>query len=110
VVTRWHPPFDLLHLIEALSEEILTATDEEVRQAFSAHGRNLVNTARERNLASAVREVKLLVENACAEADEVVARNLNEGRAKDLDDDPIGPGAGPQPAGAPRRPSHHQRH
>ena len=99
-MTRWHPHFDLVHLIEALSEEILAATDEEVR-ASGGH---------RRTIASAAREVKLLLESACAEADEVLERNLNEGRAKDLDDDQIGPGTGPRPAGAPRRPSHQQRH
>jgi len=100
MVTRWHPPFDLLHLIEALSEEILAATDEEVR----------VSAGHRRTIASAAREVKLLVESACAEADEVLERNLNESRARGPDDDLIEPGTGPRPAGAPRRPSHHQRH
>ena len=98
-MTRWHPPFDLLHLIEALSEEILAATDEEVRASGGPR----------RTFAGAAREVKLLVERACAEADEIVERNLNEGRAKNLDDDLSEPGTGPRPAGAPRRLPHHQR-
>lgn len=99
-MTRWHPNLDLARLFEALSEEIFAATDEEVR-ASAGPGRKF---------ASAAREVRCLVEAACAEADEVLVRNLNQGRARDPGDDPIEPGTGPRPAGAPRRPSHHQRH
>jgi hypothetical protein len=100
VVTRWHPHFDLVHLIEALSEEILAATDEEVRASGGYR----------RTTGSAAREVKLLIERACAEVDEDLGRNLNEGRARDLNDDLIEPGTGPRPAGVPRRPPHFQRH
>jgi len=99
-VTRWHPHFDLVHLIEALSEEILAATDEEVRASGGYR----------RTIAGAAREVKLLIESACAEVDEDLGTDLNKGREKDPDEDLIEPGAGPRPAGAPRRPSHHQRH
>jgi hypothetical protein len=81
-VTHWHPRLDLVRLIEALSNEILAASDEEVR-ASATHGRTI---------ASAAREIRLLVEAACA----------------DVDLGSIGPGAGP--AGALWRPSHHQRH
>jgi hypothetical protein len=100
-VTRWHPRLDLARLIEALSEEILAATDEEVR-ASAGPGRKL---------ASAAREVRLLIRTACADVDGELDRNLNgPGPENDPDDDLIEPGAGPRPAGAPRRPSHHQRH
>ena len=99
-MTRWPPHFDLVDLIEALSEEILAATDEEVR-ASGGHGRAS---------ASAAREVKLLIESACAEADEDLGTDPNKGREKDLDDELIEAGARPRPAGAPRRPSQHQRH
>jgi hypothetical protein len=101
-LTRWHPNLDLVRLIEALSEEILAATDDEVRASASGPGRKI---------ASAAREVRWLIESAWADVDEDLDRNLNgPGREKDPDDELIEPGAGPRPAGALRRPSHHQRH
>jgi hypothetical protein len=101
VVTRWHPNLDLARLFEALSEEVLAATDDEVR-ASAGPGRKL---------ASAAREVRWLIKAACADADEELDRSLkSSGLDKDPDDNPIEPGAGPRPAGTPRRPSHHQRH
>jgi hypothetical protein len=97
-VTRWQPNLDLARLIEALSKEILAATDDEVR-ASAGPGRKL---------ASAAREVRWLIKAACADVDEDLDRNLNGGW--DPDDDRIEPGAGPRPAGVLRRPSHQQRH
>jgi hypothetical protein len=100
VVTRWHPNLDLARLFEALSEEILAATDDEVR-ASAGPGRKL---------ASAAREVRWLIKAACADVDEELDRSLNGTGLEKYPDDLIEPGAGPRPAGAPRRPSHHQRH
>src|SRR5262249_9570482 len=116
VVTHWHPRLDLDRLLVALSEEILAATDEEGRAA----------AAQGRKIASAAREVRLLVEAACADADEDLDRNLSgNGIEKDLDEKAFGeraldekaldedlvePAARPRPAGALRRGSHHQRH
>jgi hypothetical protein len=52
-VTRWHPRLELARLLEALSEGIIAATDEEVRQM---HGRPVASTAREvRSLVKAAR-------------------------------------------------------
>jgi hypothetical protein len=101
VVTRWHPNLDLARLFEALSEEILAATDDEVR-ASAGPGRKL---------ASAAREVRWLVKAACADADDEPDRTFKgPGMEKDPDSDSIEPGAGARPAGARRRPAHHQRH
>jgi hypothetical protein len=100
VVTHWHPRLDLARLLDALAEEILAATDEEVRAA----------AAQGRKIASAAREVRLLVRTACADVDEDLDRNLNNKRQEDDLNEVLEPGAGPRPTGAHRRPSHHQRH
>ena len=99
-MTRWQPRLDLARLIDALSQEILAATDAEVR-ASTLHGRKIASTAR---------EVRQLIQAVCAgaedkELDEAALREL----IKDLDDELAEPGTGPQPGGA-RRPTHHQRH
>lgn len=47
VMTSWHPSLDLARLLEALSEEIVTATDEEVRQTSGLQGWTIANTALE---------------------------------------------------------------
>lgn len=89
-MTRWQPPHELVRLLDALSEEILTATDEEVRQM---HGWQLAMTAG---------EVDVLVKTACAEA---------EGRATEgLGTGPVEPGVAPQSDASSARLSQHQRH
>jgi hypothetical protein len=101
-VTHWQPRLDLARLIEALSQEILAATDDEVR-ASTLHGRKIASTAR---------EVILVIKAACAEVEEVdkdLEDLIKDDLIKDLDEELAEPGAGPQPTGA-RRPSHHQRH
>jgi hypothetical protein len=85
-VTRWHPRLELARLLAALSEDIIAATDEEVRQT---HGRAFTSTAR---------EVKSLIKTARADQRNGMTTGLDEA------------GAGPRLARAPRRPSHHQRH
>ena len=85
-MTRWHPRLELARLLAALSEDIIAADDEEVRQT---HGRAFVSTAR---------EVKLLIKAARADQRSGVTAVLDE------------TGAGPRLAGVPRRPLHHQRH
>ncbi|MGJ4940312.1 hypothetical protein ACQR1W_07020 [Bradyrhizobium sp. HKCCYLS1011] len=85
-MTRWHPRLELVRLLEALSEDIIAATDEEIRQL---HGRAMSITAH---------EIKLLIKAARADKGGGVMEGLDE------------PGAGLRPAGAQRRPSHHQRH
>jgi hypothetical protein len=55
VVKRWQPHIDLHRLCEAAQEEILAASDEEVRQASLACGVSVARTAREvRNMIAAV--------------------------------------------------------
>jgi hypothetical protein len=102
-VTRWQPRLDLARLIEALSQEILATSDEEVR-ASTLHGRKIAGTAR---------EVRLIIKTVCAgveDADKDLDGDLIKGELiKDLDKELSEPGAGPRPTGA-RRPSHHQRH
>jgi hypothetical protein len=85
-VTRWHPRLELARLLEALGEDIIAATDEEVREM---HGRSVASTAR---------EVKSIIKAARADKWRGVAVGLDDS------------GAGPRPIGAPRRPSHQQRH
>jgi hypothetical protein len=85
-VTRWHPCLELDRLLEALSEDIIAATDEEVRQM---HGRAVASTAR---------EVKLLIKATRADTGSGTTAGCNEF------------GAPLQPAGLPPRPSHQQRH
>lgn len=46
-MTRWHPSRDLSLLLEALSEEILAETDEEVRETSGLQGWTIANTALE---------------------------------------------------------------
>ncbi|UFZ05576.1 hypothetical protein LQG66_04455 [Bradyrhizobium ontarionense] len=85
-MTRWHPRLELTRLLDALSEDIIAATDEEVRQL---HGRAV---------AGAAREVKRLVKAARADKGSGAMAGLND------------PGSGLRPVGAARRPSHQQRH
>jgi hypothetical protein len=101
-VTRWQPRLDLARLIEALSQEILATSDNEVR----------ASTLRGRKIASTAREVRSIIKTVCAGVEDS-DKNLDEEQLKDLikdlDNDLAEPGAGPRPTGA-RRPSHHQRH
>jgi hypothetical protein len=60
-MTRWHPDRDLARLIEALSQEILAASDEELRQALAETGWSI---------ARAASEVRALVAAAAEGADE----------------------------------------
>jgi hypothetical protein len=84
-VTRRQPCRDLTRLLDALSEDIIAATDQDVREM---HGRAVASTAR---------EVGQLIKAACADKDEGVGTELGEVlRAS---------GAGLRPAGF-RRPSH----
>jgi hypothetical protein len=85
-VTRWHPRLELARLLEALSEDIIAATDDEVRQM---HGRAAAGTAR---------EVKLLIK----------AARTDKGSGAMAGRDELG--AASRPAGLHRRPSHQQRH
>jgi hypothetical protein len=47
VVKRWQPHVDLRRLCEAAQEDILAASDEEVRQASLTCGRSVARTAAE---------------------------------------------------------------
>jgi len=84
-VTRWHPNIELARVLEALSEDIIAASDGEVREM---HGRALASTSR---------GVKLVIK--AARADE-------GSRAM------VGPDTGPGSlsAGSKRLPPHQQRH
>ncbi len=81
-MTRWHPRLELARLLEALSDDIIAATDEELREI---QGRALAGTAR---------QVRRLIKAAQA-AD---GAGTAIGNSSDLR-------PGPQPA-----PSHHNRH
>lgn len=85
-MTRWHPRRELARLLEALSEDIIAATDDEVRQT---HGKAVASTAR---------EVKVLIKAARAD----------KGGGEMMGRDELG--AASRPAGLHRRPSHQQRH
>jgi hypothetical protein len=89
-VTRWQPSLELTRLLEALGEDLVAVTDEEVQQT---HGRAVADTAR---------EVRQLINGACAERDEVLRQDLGEAFHERA--------AVPRPARIFRRPSHHQRH
>jgi F420-dependent methylenetetrahydromethanopterin dehydrogenase len=82
-VTRWHSRPELTFLLEALSEDIIAATDEEVRQV---HGRSV---------AAGAREVLRLIQAA--------REDKNEDLREDLGPDVCPSGAGPGPARAARR-------
>ncbi|MBV8534610.1 MAG: hypothetical protein JO128_03395, partial [Alphaproteobacteria bacterium] len=88
---------ELARLIEALSEDILAASDEEVRAAVGP-GRKVARDAR---------EVRLLVKAACEDVD---GHLDGPGLEKDRAEGRIEPGAGPRPTGALRRALHLQRH
>ncbi len=81
-MTRWHPHLELARLLEALSDDIIATTDEELREI---QGRALAGTAR---------QVRRLVKAAQA-AD---GAGTAIGSSSDL-------GLGPKAV-----PSHHNRH
>jgi hypothetical protein len=87
-VTRWQPDLELTRLLEALAEDIIAATDEEVRRM---HGRTIASTAR---------EVRLFIGTARPGTDESLRK----------DESLSGPGAGSRRPDIHRRPPHHQRH
>jgi hypothetical protein len=89
-VTRWQPGLELTRLLEALAEDIIAATDEEVRRM---HGRTIASTAR---------EVRLFIGTARADTDESLRKDPGESLS--------GPGAGSRRPDIHRRPPHHQRH
>ncbi|MGY3610893.1 MULTISPECIES: hypothetical protein [unclassified Bradyrhizobium] len=94
-MTRWHPSLDLARLLEALSKEILAATDKEVRQTSALQGWTIANTALE------VREVI-----KAAHRDVTGSLDRNFGLNEDLSE----PGARLRPPRGGRGSSHNQRH
>jgi len=92
-MTRWHPSLDLARLLDALSEEILAMTDEEVRQTAGLQGWNVAGTAL---------EIRALISAARSDVD----GNLDQSLSEDLSE----PGAGPRPMRRPRSSSHNQPH
>jgi hypothetical protein len=68
-MTRWHPDRDLARLLEALSEEILAATDEELRQALAEAAGSIARTV-------SASEVRTLVAAAGEDADDPGAARL----------------------------------
>jgi hypothetical protein len=82
-VTRWQSRPELTFLLEALSEDIIAATDEEVGQV---HGTSIAATAR---------EVRRLIQAARGDK--------NEELREDLGPDLCPSGTGPRPAKAARR-------
>lgn len=94
-MTRWHPSLDLARLLEAVSEEILAATDEEVRETSGLQGWTIANTAL---------EVREAVKAAHADGSGSLDRNC------DLNEDPREPSARLRPTRAGRGLSDNQRH
>ncbi|QPF90847.1 hypothetical protein [Bradyrhizobium commune] len=94
-MTRWHPSRDLIRLLEALSEEILDTSDEEVRQTSGLQGWTIANTAL---------EVRGVIKAARGDESGSLARNC------DLNEDPSEPGARLRRTRAGRGASHDQRH
>lgn len=72
VMTRWHPSLDLARLLEALSKELLSVSDQEVRRTSGLQGWMIASTAL---------EVKGVVKAARGYESGSLARNcdLNEG-------------------------------
>lgn len=93
-MSRWQPHLDLDHLFEALSEEILAASDEEVRQISGLQGWTIANTAL---------EVRDVIKAACGDESVSLARNCD--LSKDLSE----PGARLPTRGG-RSSSQNQRH
>ncbi len=100
-MTKWQPLRDPVGLIEALSEEILAATNAEVQRASVLQGRTI---------ASIAREVRGVIKAARADVDADPAQDLNEHPTGDANQNMGEPGGGARPAGAVRRPLYHQRH
>ncbi|WP_027584842.1 hypothetical protein [Bradyrhizobium sp. Ai1a-2] len=94
-MTRWHPSLDLARLLEALSEEILAATDEEVRQTSGLQGWKIANTAL---------KVRGLIRTAGGDVNGSLIRNF------DLNEDLSEPGRRLRPTRGGRSSSHNQRH
>jgi hypothetical protein len=46
-MTSWHPLTDLTRLLEALAKEVVTATEQDVRQAYGQDGHSVRATAKE---------------------------------------------------------------
>ena len=89
-MTRWQPRIELTCLLDALSEDIVAADDEEVQQM---HGRTIASTAR---------EVRRVIDAARADR--------KEGARADVGRDLSEYGAGARPVRGLRRPAHQQRH
>lgn len=96
-MTSWHPSLDLARLLEALSEEILAATDEEVRETSGLQGWTIANTAI---------EVRSLIRTARTDVED----NLEQDFDQNLSDEPGESGAGLRPMRRRRWWSHNQRH
>jgi len=74
-MSRWEPHADLMRLLEALGNEIVTATELEVRQACAECGSTMAGTAKLMwsawsELQEEVREVRELIDAAIGEPGE----------------------------------------
>jgi hypothetical protein len=94
---RWHPSLDLARLLEALSEEILAAADEEVRQTSDLQGWKI---------AGAAQEVRGLIAAGRADVDVKLDGSFDQ----DLNEDSSEPRAGGRLTRGGRCSSHHQGH
>ena len=81
-MTRWHPSLDLTRLLEALSEEIIAATDEEVRQTAGLQGWMIANTAN---------DIRELIRVARSDEDGNPRRKFDQSPNEDLSE--LGAGA-----------------
>lgn len=94
-MTRWHPSLDLARLLEALSEDVLGATDEEVRQTSGLQGWTIANAAL---------EVREMIKAAHGDVNASLDRHFG------LNEDLSEPGARPRPTRGGRGSPHNQRH
>lgn len=96
-MTRWHPSLDLARLLEALNEEILAATDEEVQETSGLQGWTIANAAL---------EVRSLIRTARADVEDNLEQDVDQNLSDELGES----GAGLRPMRRPRCWSHNQRH
>jgi thymidine phosphorylase len=64
-MSRWEPHVDLMHLLEALANEIVSATEQEVRQACAEEGWSMAMTAKLR-----CKEVRELIDAVNGDEDD----------------------------------------
>jgi hypothetical protein len=64
-MSRWDPHIDLMRLLEALGNEIVSTTEQDVRQACGEHGWSIAMTAKLR-----CKEVRDVIDAASGDQDD----------------------------------------